>query len=351
MRIRIFIASFILLYVICMLACSKSGGNQAKAGTTGSINTDTSTAAIDTTYMVDTYAGTVANDSVNGPTELCVDSKGFLYVAETNHSVVLKVDPLVHLVGPFTGAFDQPGCLDDPSASGDPSLTFPSNLWISDDDIIYIGDYGCGDAKACTTTASSQKIVYNDPNFLSPAVNGATVDYQQNIYLYDTYGGLYKIKPSDHIITPVGTSTQFGIISSMTMDAADKNVILSAGHKIWQVTPDGNITVIAGSDTVGNADGAGIKAQFGGAMVICVDPSNNIYVADMNNNTIRMVTPAGTVSTIAGSGLQGYKDGGGKNAVFNGPSGIAFTTSGNNNILYVSDYYNNVIRRITFKKQ
>jgi sugar lactone lactonase YvrE len=135
------------------------------------------------------------------------------------------------------------------------------------------------------------------------------------------------------------------------MDAADKNVLLSAGHKIWQVTSDGEATVIAGSDTAGYADGAPGKARFGGAMVICVDPSNNIYVADLGNNAVRMVTPGGQVTTIAGNGTPGYQDGQGMAATFNGPSGIAFTTSGNKNILYVSDFYNNVIRRVTFPKQ
>gem|GEM_PF-2593604 len=300
-------------------------------------------------YTVDTYAGKVIENSINGPTELCVDSYGFLYVAETNHNAILKVDPIAHLVGPFTGAFNAPGCLDDPFGNGDPSLTFPSNLWISDD-IIYIGDYGCGNAKTCTTTGNSQAISYLNPNNISVDPNGACVDYKGNIFLFDTYQGMFEIRAADHIIVPIGNGTQFGIISSMTMDAANKNIFISAGHKIIEIS-DGSISTLAGSDSLGNNDGAGAKASFGGPMVICTDPDGNIYVADINNNLIREVSANGLVTTIAGDGKQGYKDGTGKNAEFYAPSGIAFTTSGDNNVLYVSDFYNNVIRRITFPKQ
>ncbi len=331
---------YILFFAVVLNSCSKSVNK-----------TNTTTGSTDNSkYVVDTYSGATVQNSINGPTELCVDSKGFLYVAETNHNAILKVDPIAHLAGPFTGAFDQPGCMDDPFGSGDPSLTFPSNLWINDD-IIYIGDYGCGTAKSCTTTGGSQTIQFLNPNNIAADVNGACVDYKGNIYLFDTYAGMFEVRAADHVITPIGINTQFGIISSMTMDADAKNVFISAGHRIIEITEDGTVSIIAGSDSLGNKDGAGSQASFGGAMVICTDPDGNIYVADINNNSIREVTANGTVTTIAGNGKQGYVDGTGNNAEFYAPSGIAFTTSGDNNILYVSDFYNNVIRRITFPKQ
>lgn len=337
---------YFLLFIILLQSCSKSVSktNTGTGTTTGTSDPDSSK------YIVDTYAGKVIENSISGPTELCVDSYGFLYVAETNHNAILKVDPIAHLAGPFSGAFNQPGCMDDPFGSGNPSLTFPSNLWINDD-VIYIGDYGCGNAKTCTTTAQSQTIPYNNPNNVFAAANGATMDYKGNIYLFDTYNGMFIIRAADHVVAPIATNTKFGIISSMTMDAGDENVLISASHKIFRMTSDGSVSVIAGSDSLGNKDGAGSNASFGGAMVICTDPDDNIYVADINNNSVRMVTSSGLVTTIAGNGKQGYVDGIGKNAEFYYPSGIAFTTSGNNNILYVSDFYNNVIRRITFPKQ
>jgi NHL repeat-containing protein len=340
MRINLSTSYYILLFAIILQGCSKSA-EKTNTGTTG---TGTSK------YVVDTYSGATIQNSIQGPTELCVDSKGFLYVAETNHNCILKVDPIAHLAGPFSGSFNQPGCMDDPFGSGNPSLTFPSNLWI-DDDIIYIGDYGCGTPKTCTTTGSLNAIDFLNPNNIGGAANGVCVDYRGNIYLFDTYNGMFIIRAADHILAQIGINTKFGIISSMTMDADDKNVYISAGHKIWEISSDGTTSVIAGSDSLGNKDGAGSSATFGGAMVICTDPDGNIYVADINNNTIREVSASGLVTTIAGDGKQGYKDGTGTNAEFFAPSGIAFTTSGDNNVLYVSDYSNNVIRRITFPKQ
>jgi hypothetical protein len=331
---------YILLYMVILQSCTKS---VSKSNTgTSSGNSDTSK------YQVDTYAGNVVEHSIDGPTALCIDSKGFLYVAETNHDVILKVDPIAHLVGPFSGMFDQAGCMDDPSGSGNPSLAFPTNLWINDD-VIYIGDYGC-EPKTCTTTGSSQTIQYDNPNHISANISGVCEDFHGNIYLFDTYNGMYIIPQSDHIIAPFATGTNFGIISSMTMDADNKNIYISAGHKIFEISSDGTASIVAGSDSLGNKDGSGALASFGGAMGICTDPDNNIYVADINNNTIREVSAGGTVTTIAGDGKQGYQDGIGKNAEFYAPTGIAFTNSGSNNVLYVSDYHNNLIRRITFPK-
>ena len=138
------------------------------------------------------------------------------------------------------------------------------------------------------------------------------------------------------------------IIISMTMDATQKNIYISAKHTIQEIS-DGKAITIAG-DSLGAKDGVGKTASFGGAMAICMGGDGNIYVADTYNNKIRQVSPNGLVTTIAGDGNAGMVNGAGDKAEFNGPYGIAFTTSGNNNILYVSDNGNNLIRRITFPK-
>jgi sugar lactone lactonase YvrE len=341
MKNFVFTGIYIFIYMVILQSCTKSVSSSNSSTSIGS--TDTSM------YQVDTYAGEAIEHSIDGPTALCVDSKGFLYVAETNHDVILKVDPIAHLVGPFTGSFDQPGCIDDPFGNGSPSLAFPSNLWIYNDQI-YIGDTGC-EPKTCTTTGSSQTIQYENPNHISANFSGVCEDYKGNVYLCDTYNGMYVIPEVDHVIAPFATNTKFGIISSMTMDADNKNIYVSAGEKIFEVSSDGSTSVVAGMDSIGNVDGSGAFARFGGAMAICIDPDNNIYVADINNNSIRVVSPGGTVTTIAGDGKEGYQNGIGKNAEFYNPDGIAFTTSGNNNVVYVSDYRNNLIRRITFPKQ
>ncbi|MBX9808604.1 MAG: hypothetical protein K2X95_12520, partial [Flavobacteriaceae bacterium] len=103
------------------------------------------------------------------------------------------------------------------------------------------------------------------------------------------------------------------------------------------------VSSLAGNGNPGNVDGIGTIARFSGIYHIAVDKAGNIYAADINNNSIRKITPAGVVSTFAGS-TQGFADGTGTAAQFNKPFGIAIDDSDN---LYVTDYANDKIRKIT----
>lgn len=104
------------------------------------------------------------------------------------------------------------------------------------------------------------------------------------------------------------------------------------------------VTTLAGSATSGSVNGTGSAASFNGPSGVCFDISGNVYVADQNNNIIRKITPAGVVTTLAGSGVAGLVNGTGTAAAFNQPSGLCADLSGN---IYVADSYNNVIRMIT----
>jgi hypothetical protein len=345
MRIQIFLPCLAFAASVCLQSCSKSSPqNNSRTG-------DTSVHVISpaSKYIVDTYAGGTTLSSISQPTQVCLDSKGFLYVSETNHNVVIKIDPLIQSIAPFCGMFDNPGCTDDPLGSGAPSLTFPGNLWINSDDLIFIGDYGCGKAKVATTTGHASAINYVNPYNLSPDMSAACQDFAGNQFVCDTYNGIYEIRVADQVLMPLLSGDQVGIISSLTMDGAQKNIYISAKGMIQEIS-DGRASRIAGDSLPGNRDGVGSEAAFGGAMAICMGSDDNIYVADTHNNTIRQVTPGGQVTTIAGDGKAGFSNGTGDQAEFSAPGGIAFTTSGDNNILYVSDYGNNLIRRITFPK-
>ncbi|GAA4315425.1 hypothetical protein GCM10023149_12030 [Mucilaginibacter gynuensis] len=112
---------------------------------------------------------------------------------------------------------------------------------------------------------------------------------------------------------------------------------------IRRITPSGDVTTFAGSGSAGKNDGKGTAASFNKPRGIAIDAQNNLYVADSENNLIRKITPDGDVTTIAGDGTVGYKNDYGTAAKFNHPFGMALDASGN---LYVSDSDNNCIRKI-----
>jgi len=114
---------------------------------------------------------------------------------------------------------------------------------------------------------------------------------------------------------------------------------------IRRVTRDGVVTTIAGSGLVGAADGQASAASFSGPIGIAVDAQGNVYVGDVGNHSIRKISPAGSVATLAGrAGSQGATDGIGAAARFSAPAGLALDTSGN---LYVADTLTDTIKKVT----
>jgi hypothetical protein len=123
---------------------------------------------------------------------------------------------------------------------------------------------------------------------------------------------------------------------------------------IRKVTPNGTVSTLAGTPlATGSTDSAGGSPLFNLPFAVAVDtnPANtatygNIYVADTYNHTIRLVTPAGVVSTLAGSpSVPGSTDGTGGAALFNHPANLAVDPATGN--LYVADTYNQTVRLVT----
>src|SRR6185503_4896587 len=127
-----------------------------------------------------------------------------------------------------------------------------------------------------------------------------------------------------------------------------KNVYVAdqINHTIRKVTSAGAVTTLAGLAGYGGiADGAGNEARFANPSGVAVDSSGTVYVADTWNCTIRKVTPAGVVTTLVGlSGMQGGDDGTNSQAQFLFPQGVAVDNAGN---LYVADTVGATIRKVT----
>ncbi|MDO3642355.1 NHL repeat-containing protein [Mucilaginibacter sp. L3T2-6] len=148
-----------------------------------------------------------------------------------------------------------------------------------------------------------------------------------------------------------GSNNGDGIIATfnnpqgVAVDASGKVYVSDSFNNSLRVLTAGGITAnFAGNGTLGYQDGNAAEAEFYGPHGLAVDGSGNIYVADLGNNVIRKITPAGVVSTFAGSGVAGFTNATGTAATFNNPSGVAVDAAGN---VYVADYGNNAIRKIT----
>lgn len=144
----------------------------------------------------------------------------------------------------------------------------------------------------------------------------------------------------------VGTSAGIDYPYGTAVDSSGNVYVADSGnHSIRKITPAGVVTTIAGTGSAGSSDGTGTAASFNWPADVGVDSSGNVYVADQNNNTIRKITPAGVVTTFAGSAsASGATDGTGTAARFSCPQGLTVDSTGN---VFVADSCNNTIRKIT----
>jgi uncharacterized repeat protein (TIGR01451 family) len=185
------------------------------------------------------------------------------------------------------------------------------------------------------------------------------VDGAGNVYVADTYNyTVRKITPAGVVTTlaglagedgstdGMGSDARFSYLFGIAADSVGNVYVTDFSNTIRKITPAGVVTTLAGTPGVhGSADGTGSGAQFWQPWGIAVDSAGNVYVADQANSTIRKITPAGAVSTIAGAAaVAGSADGSGTAARFNSPAGIAVDSAGN---LYVADTYNQTLRKIT----
>ena len=241
---------------------------------------------------------------------------------------------------------------------------FPGGIAVDSSGNVYVADKAnyrirkVTPAGVATTLAGSGVSGFADGTGSAAQLNpfGVDVDSSGTVYVADSENHrIRKITPAGVVTTlagsgvagfvnGTGSAAQFKNPFNVAVDSSGNVYVADSNNfSIRKITPAGVVTTLAGSGTYGYADGTGTAAQFGNVQGIAVDSSGTVYVGDTDNNRVRKITPAGVVTTLAGAG-PGYADGTGSAALFNGPYGVDVDSSGN---VYVADFYNHRIRKIT----
>jgi sugar lactone lactonase YvrE len=330
------------------------------------------------TFATSVASGTAYTVSVlaqpANPVQVCrlTGATGVVVAGNVTNVALACVTPMLSLLAGSMGGY---GAVDGPGAVA--RFGYPNGIATDAAGNVYVADSGNDTirkitaAGVVTTLAGSVGVSGSADGTGSAAqfnqASGVATDAAGNVYVADatsdsTYGGnntIRKITPAGVVTTiagqvgvhgsanGIGTAAQFYFPNAVATDAAG-NVYVADTYNcaIRKITPAGVVTTLAGQlASCGSADGTGSAAQFDSPTGVACDAAGNVYVADSGNNTIRKVTPAGVVTTIAGqSGVAGSANGVGTAAQFNDPQGVATDAAGD---IYVADTGNFTIRKIT----
>jgi streptogramin lyase len=323
--------------------------------------------------------GTGAAARFAGPWGVATDSAGNVYVADYVNDIIRKITP-DGVVSTFAGTAAAKGSSDGTGAAA--HFYEPAGVATDSAGNVYVADSSNNiirkvtPAAVVTTLAGTAGVVGSadgtgaGASFGNPS--GLTTDNAGNVYVADTFNDVIrKITPAGVVTTfagtagmsgstdGVGAAARFNVPSDVATDGTGNVYVADSGfgpgcgqgcvdwgnHIIRKITPAGVVSTLAGTaGMTGSNDGAGAAARFWAPQGVATDGAGNVYVADTLNSTIRKITPAGVVTTLAGTaGMQGSTDGTGSAAGFDHPLGVAADSAGN---VYVADTNNDTIRKI-----
>lgn len=332
----------------------------------------------DTAVTVSTLAGTFgvagaangmgAAASFKGTAGLGLSSDGaLLYVADSGNHLVRVIETANGMVDTLAG---QVGVSGDDDGTGT-AASFDSPLGVAvAADAVYVTDMG-NTVRKITLAREVSTFAGTAGEEGSDDGSAAAARFRGAAGIFHLAGKLYVADTFNHAIRAISVATaevstlagrapvigtDNGIGATARFNQPVGLAINSAGmmyvadvenHAIRQITPAGDVGVLAGSPgTSGAANGTAGDARFKTPFGVAVGSDGTIYVADTGNNAIRRVTPAGVVDTLAGTpgASAAATDGTGPDAGFNSPAGLALDTAGN---VYVADTDNHTIRKIT----
>ncbi|MFN8273556.1 MAG: T9SS type A sorting domain-containing protein [Flavobacteriaceae bacterium] len=246
--------------------------------------------------------------SFNFPFGIACNGFGELYIADTGNNKIRKVNAS-YSVSSIAGNGNS-GALDGLGINA--SFNSPYGIAVNTNGDVYVADYQNNKIRKINSLGVVSTFSGNG--------NGESIDGQ-------------------------GILASFNRPVSLTIDPSGSILVADFyGHKIRKITPNGNVTTIAGNGEDGNTDGSALESSFSYPVGVVTDASGNIFIADQNNHKIRKISTDGNVTTFAGSGIAGFADGTAATAKFNGPTGITIDDLNN---LYVADQQNQRIRKIS----
>lgn len=248
---------------------------------------------------------------LSGPQAVAMDGSGNVFIADSNHHTIRKANPSGD-VSTLAGLAGSCGSAD--GVGADARFCNPSGIAVDGAGNVYVADWSYHTIRKVSTDG-----------------------------VVSTFAGLAGACDS---IDGTGSAGRFCGPSGIAIDGAGNLYVAdSASHTIRKVTSAGVVSTLAGlAWSPGSDDGPGPDARFHFPEAVAVADSGDVYVTDTYNHTIRKVSAAGFVSTVAGlAGTAGSDDGSGSAARFNYPMGIGVDSSGG---VFVSDTMNHTIRKM-----
>jgi len=297
------------------------------------------------------------------PNSVAVDTSRNIYVADILNFVVRKITA-DGVVSVLAGQIGQSGDIDGPATNA--RFASPNSVAVDGSGNVYVADSDnqtirlVSNGMVSTVAGHSGKNGSADGTGTNAFFNfplGIALDLPGNIYVADASNQTVRVISTSGLVSTlagklskpgsangIGTNAMFYNPTALAVDGSGSVYVADSGNElIRKIAPDATVTTVAGlAGHAGSVDGGPTNATFSNMSGLAVDNAGNIYVADTINNTIRMITSAGAVTTLGDvAGTRGNVDGTGTNSSFNNPSGIAVDAGGN---IYVADTFNNTIR-------